>query len=219
MTEPVKPQTADYTRRRARAKATRARILEAARKLFIERGFVATTVDSIATRADVAAETIYSTFGTKRALLAEVVDITIAGDVAAPPVMDQAWVRQMQAEPDPHRRLAILATNGAAILARRAAIDAVVSAAAASDPGIAFLRDSGKAQRLAGQRELLRIVAGTSGWRSGLDLDGAADATYAIGSPETYRLLVAERGWSAKRFDRWYAETLERLLLPERVGS
>jgi len=189
-------------------------MLDAARALFIENGYVATSVGSIAERADVAPETIYSTFGTKRALLAEVVDVTVAGDVDAPPVMEQAWVAALRAEPDARRRLAILASNGAALLARRAAIDHVVAAAAASDPEIATLRDTGKAQRLAGQRELLRIVAGASGLRDGLDLDVAADTLYAIGSPETYRLLVVERGWTTDRFARWYADALERLLLP-----
>jgi AcrR family transcriptional regulator len=213
MTDPVKPLAADYPRRRARARVTRARMLDAARDLFIENGYVATSVGSIAERADVAPETIYSTFGTKRALLAEVVDVTVAGDVDAPPVMEQAWVAELRAEPDTRRRLAILASNGAALLARRAAIDHVVAAAAASDPEIATLRDTGKAQRLAGQRELLRIVARSTGLREGLDLDVAADTLYAIGSPETYHLLVVERGWTTDRFASWYADTLERLLL------
>lgn len=47
----------------------------------------------------------------------------------------------------------------------------------------------------------------------GLDFDTAVDVLYAVGSPETYRLLVVDRGWSASRFARWYGETLERLLL------
>ena len=69
MARPVKPTgTAEYPRRRARATATRARVVEAAMALFIERGYVATTIDAIAERADVSAETIYSTFGNKRAL-------------------------------------------------------------------------------------------------------------------------------------------------------
>ena len=216
MTDPVKPRTADYKRRRARAEATRSRMLDAAHDLFIERGYVGTSIGSIAELADVAPETIYSTFGTKRALLAEVVDVTIAGGGAAGPVLDQPWVRAMRSEPDPSRRLDILASNGAAILARRAAIDGVVSAAAASDPELAVPRDTGKAQRLAGQRELLRIVAGSSGWRQGLDLETATDTLYAIGSSETYRSLVVDRGWTDTQFARWYATTLARLLLPDR---
>ena len=82
-----------------------------------------------------------------------------------------------------------------------------------ADPEIAALRDLGKAQRFAGQRELLRIIIGGSSLRPGLGMDAAADALYAIGSPETYRLLVVDRGWTADRFEEWYGDTLGRLLL------
>ncbi|MGH2382507.1 MAG: hypothetical protein ACRDG7_14990 [Candidatus Limnocylindria bacterium] len=94
----------------------------------------------------------------------------------------------------------------------RAPIDEVVRAAAASDPEITGLYEQGKAQRLAGQRELLRIVAGPRGLRAGLGEASAVDTLYAVGSPETYRLLTVDRGWSAARFERWYADTLARLL-------
>lgn len=214
MAEPVKSsRMPDYPRRRERARATRQRVLEAARELFIERGYVSTTIDSIAERADVSPETVYSTFGNKRSLLSELVDVSIAGDLNATPILERDWVQRIREEPDPHRRLAILTSHGSAILARRSAVDEVVRGAASADAEIAALRDRGKAQRHAGQRELLRIVAGPTGLREGLDLETAADILYAIGSPETYRLLVVDRGWTDSRFERWYGETAERLLL------
>jgi len=211
MTPPVKPAHR-YPRRRERALATRRRVLASARDRFLERGYVGTTIEAIAAGADVSPETVYATFGNKRTLLSEVVDVAIAGDVDAAPIMDQDWVDSMRQAPDPHARLAIMARSGRAILERRAAIDDVVAAAAASDPEIAALRDRGKADRLAGQRALLRIAVGSSELRKGLDLGSAADIVYAIGSPETYRLLVVDRGWSAAQFEHWYADTLERLL-------
>ena len=205
-------RTPDYPRRRERARATRIRVLDAARALFIERGYVATTIDAIADRADVSSETIYSTFGNKRSLLAQLVDVSIAGDSGAMPILERDWVQEMREEPDPRRRLRMLAGQGRAILERRSAVDEVVRGAASADPDIAALRDLGKAQRFAGQREFLRIVVGSTGLREGLDLETAADILYAVGSPETYRLLVLDRGWSGSRFERWYGETLERLL-------
>lgn len=214
MRDPVKGRRAyDSPRRREQARATRHAVLQAARALFIERGYVATTVDSIAARANVSPETVYATFRSKRSLLSELVDVAIAGDDDAPPILQQAWVQEMREEPDPHRRLRILARNGRSILERRAAIDEVVRGAAAADQDIAALWARGKAQRLAGQRELLRIVAGATGLREGVDLESAADILFAIGSSETYRLLAVDRGWSGSRFELWYAETLERLLL------
>jgi AcrR family transcriptional regulator len=210
----VKPaRTPDFPRRRERARATRIRVLDAARALFIERGYVATTIDAIAERADVSSETIYSTFGNKRSLLSQLVDVSIVGDVNATPILERDWVQEMRDEPDPRRRLRVLAGQGRSILERRSAIDDVVRSAASADPDIAALRDRGKAQRFAGQREFLRIVVGSTGLREGMDLETAADILYAVGSPETYRLLVVDRGWSGARFERWYGETLERLLL------
>ena len=203
----------DSPRRREQARATRRAILEAARELFIERGYVATTIDAVAEDAEVSPETVYAVFGTKRALLSELIDISIAGDGDAPPVLEQGWVQEMRDEPDPRRRLSILARNGRSILERRAPIDEVVRGAAAADPDIAALWQRGKAQRFAGQRELLRIIVGETGLRAGIDLETGADILYAIGSPETYLLLVADRGWSSLTFERWYDATLARLLL------
>jgi hypothetical protein len=49
--------------------------------------------------------------------------------------------------------------------------------------------------------------------REGLTAKTAADILFAIGSPEMYRLLVVDRGWPTDRFERWYSDTLARLLL------
>lgn len=208
----------DSPRRREGARATRRAILDAARDLFIKRGFVATTVDGIATQAGVSAESVYSTFGSKRSILSELVDVSIAGNDEPVPILERAWVKELREAPDARSRLRILASQGRSILERRAALDEVVRGAAAADPEIAALWEKGRAQRFAGQRQLLRMVlgeAGEAGLRPGLDLDTAADVLYAIGSPETYQLLVVDRGWSGSQFERWYAETLSNLLLDQ----
>lgn len=220
MAEPVKGRRVyESPRRREQARATRGAILDAARALFTGRGYVATTIEAIAASAIVSPETVYSTFGSKRSLLAELVDVSISGGDGAPPILEQAWVQSMREEPDPKRRLQILAGNGRSILERRAAIDEVVRGAAAADPEIATLWERGKAQRFAGQRALLQIVVGSEDLRGGLDLETAAEILFAIGSPEIYRLLVVDRDWSGPRFEHWYADTLVRLLLgPIRPG-
>jgi len=213
MSEAVKPRRAYASaRRQEQALATRRAVLEAAKALFISRGYVATTIEAIATQARVSPETVYATFGTKRSLLAELVDRSISGEGSVP-VQEQAWVQAIREEPVVRRRLRILASNGRTILERRAALDDVVRGAASADPEITALWERGKAERLAGQRELLRLIVGGSDLRAGLDLEAAGDILYAIGSPETYRLLVIDRGWSGADFESWYAETLERLLL------
>jgi AcrR family transcriptional regulator len=214
MPRTVKPRRAyDSPRRRQQALATRRAVLDAARELFIQGGYVATTIDATAARAGVSPETVYATFKNKRALLSQLLDVAIAGDDAPVPILERSWVQQLRDQADPQRRLQILARNGRLILERTAPIYEVLRGAAAADPEIASLWEHAKAQRFAGQRELLRILTERAPLRHGLPATTAIDILFAIGSPETYRLLVADRGWSADRFERWYADTLARLLL------
>jgi AcrR family transcriptional regulator len=200
-------------RRREQALATQQAVLDAARELFVAHGYVATTIDAIAERAAVSPETIYATFKNKRSILSRLIDVSMAGDDAPTPILERSWVNEMRGEPDPHRRLRTLARNGRLILERTAPIYEVLRGAAAADPEIAALWNRNKTQRFTGQRVLLGILTEHAPLREGLAANEAADTLFAIGSPETYRLLVVDRHWSADRFERWYADSLARLLL------
>jgi len=213
MSQGVKRRRYDSPRRREQARATRRAVLEAARELFVERGYAATAIDSIAKRAGVSPETVYAAFRNKRSVLAELIDVSIAGDDAPVPIFERSWVQEMREEPDLRRRLQILARNGRLILERLTPIYEVLRGAAAADQQIASLWRRYKTQRLEGQRALLRILTERSPLREGLTAKAAGDILFVIGSPETYGLLVIDRGWSADRFERWYADTLARLLM------
>jgi AcrR family transcriptional regulator len=188
-------------------------VIVAARELFMEQGYVATTIRSIAARAGVSPETVYASFGTKRALLSSVLDVAIVGDDELVPLMERSWVREMRNEPNARQRLHILAVNGSRILRRISPVYEVLREAAAADPEVASLWAGYSAQRFVGQRELVAVVSAGGSLRKGLATGEAADVLFAVGSPETYRLLTLDRGWSASRFMRWYEETLVRLLL------
>ncbi|MEW6225744.1 MAG: helix-turn-helix domain-containing protein [Chloroflexota bacterium] len=203
----------DSARRQDQARATRHAILHAAAAQFAEHGYVGSTMDRIATAAGVAPETVYATFGNKRSILAALVDVAIAGDEEPAPLLERSWVHELAAEPDRDRRVDLLAHHGTRILARRSQVDEIVAQAAGADREAAALLAKGKAERHAGQRRLLGLVAGEDGPRAGLSLDDAADILFAVGSPEVYRLLVVDRGWSPERFEAWYADTMRRLLL------
>jgi AcrR family transcriptional regulator len=216
----AQPQSRRYDspRRREQARATRRAVIDAAADRFVDLGYVGATIDEIARHARVAPETVYSIFGTKRALLAALVDVAIVGDDEPVPVLEREWVREMRGEPDPRLRLRMLARAGAAILARIAPIHGVLVGAAAADVEAAAILRRYTQQRLEGQRALLRIAVPAASLRPGLSMRTAADTLFTIGSPETYRSLVVERGWSFVRFEEWYADTLTMLLLPNATG-
>ncbi len=213
MPRSVKRRPYHSPRRREQARATRLAVLGGARDLFIERGYAATTIDQIAARAEVSPETVYAAFKNKRSILSGLIDVSIAGDDTPVAILERGWVQQMRAEADPRHRLEILARNGRLMLERWTPVYEVLRGAAGADPKIASLWELNKRQRFEGQRALLRILTEGSPLREGLSPNAATDVLFAIGSPETYRLLVTDRGWSADRFERWYSDALARLLL------
>ncbi|HZD38744.1 MAG TPA: helix-turn-helix domain-containing protein, partial [Actinomycetes bacterium] len=139
MREPVKGRTQAGRRREARARRTRQRIVEAALGLFLQRGYTATTVEAIARQARVAPATIYQAFGTKHAILASGLDVTIAGDAGPVAILDRDWVKDATAETDPARRLATVVGHACEIAARTAAIKEVMRDAAAAEPAVGDL--------------------------------------------------------------------------------
>src|SRR5215218_5078029 len=64
-------QEAGLTHRQRQALQTRRLIVDAARRLFLERGYGVTTMDAIAAEAGVAVSTVYAIFKNKRAFLRE----------------------------------------------------------------------------------------------------------------------------------------------------
>lgn len=208
MTTRVKRRAYRSPLRTARAEETRRAVIEAAGALFVERGYVGTTIEAIAGRAEVSPETVYATYRNKGALLARLVDVTLAGDHSDVPILQREWVARIADEPDPRGALRIMAGNGRRILERIAPIYDVLVGAAGADAGARGVLERYRDQRLAAQRQLVRMIARRHRLRPGLSARAAADIVYAIGSPETYRLLVHDRGWSASRWERWYADTL-----------
>src|SRR5262245_5178069 len=70
------------------ARQTRQAIVAAANRLFVGRGYAATSLADIAREAAVARPTVFSAFGSKAALLREVVDQALAGDDEPVPVSE-----------------------------------------------------------------------------------------------------------------------------------
>src|SRR5213595_1729828 len=93
------------TSRHERAKATRRRIAEAAGRLFVEQGYVATTIADIAHVAGVAPQTVYFVYGSKASVLAAVMDIEIVGDAEPTPLLERPPVKRIAGTNDPRRRV------------------------------------------------------------------------------------------------------------------
>lgn len=202
--------------RRAKAAATRARMLAAATSLFRQHGFVGTKIESIAHEAGVAVQTIYFTFGNKRAILNEVLDRAIAGDDQPVPTLERPWVREAMTAPDPRDQLRIQTAAAREIFERVAPILEVVRNAAAADAEMAELWRINTQQRRTVHSQLVAALAVKNGLRKRLSLSQATDIVFAMESPELYQLLVVERGWRPQDWQDFVLRSLQDQLLDPR---
>ena len=212
MTRAVKRQY-DNTRRLAQVRATRLRVIEAAKGLFVENGYPATTLDSVADAADVALPTLYRLFGSKRALLTAVLDTAFGGDDEPIAFVDRPTVQAALSEPDPRRLLAAFAGIARQFMDRSSAILHVLASAAQVDTEAADLLAEIRRQRHTGQSRVVAALVERGALDPSLELSEAADFVYLLWSPDTHRILTVERGWSPERYEAWLAHTLSRTLL------
>jgi AcrR family transcriptional regulator len=200
----------------ARTRLARAAVVDAAKTLFLERGYGATTIDAISEAADVPEPTVYRLFSSKLGILKALLDVAIAGDTADVPLADRPAIRDVFDDPSASRRVAGFASIVAGVNARVGPAYRILVSAAGTDPEAARLLDDLTEQRRTGQRALVRSL-GTA-LRPGLTARIGADIVHAIASPEVYHLLVTERGWTSDRYTPWLANTLTTQLLPEDTG-
>jgi AcrR family transcriptional regulator len=204
------------TRRSERAEATRRRVVEAANRLFVERGYRATTIESVADAADVSVETIYKRFGNKAGLLKAAREIAAADAPEAPAfftfpsmVFDQA----IGAASGPEARLRTLAELSSRRLEQLAPFHRMLRNAGTGDPELAAFVANDHALRRESQRTNITFIAEHSPLR--LSIEDAADTYSALANPDVYLLLIDQLGWTPHNYRAWLADSITRLLLPE----
>ena len=155
MTEPVKRDSPSKSGRgQARTRLARRAVVEAARALFLERGYAATTIEALSDRSDVPSATVYRLFSSKLGILKALLDTSIAGDDQPLAVDERPDVASLFSEPDPHKLLAGFAGVTTTINQRTNDVYRVLGSAAGSDPAAAELHSEIRQQRDRGQSRL-----------------------------------------------------------------
>lgn len=216
MSETTSPKRRyDATGRRRRAAATRARVIAAATKVFLEHGYAGATIPAIAAEAGVALQTVYRAAPGKTGLLEAAVTAAVAGgsERAAVPVEERPAVRAVIEEPDPRRQLRLYAHTQPGIWSRVGPLLRVLEAAAASERDLRRLREEQDAQRHAGLSRFARLLADRGALRTGLTPERAADIIVTLGSLATYDSLVLTHRWTHEEYEDWLADSLHHALL------
>lgn len=193
----------DSLRRAAQAEETRAEIARAARRLFVSRGWSATTVRDVAREAGVSVPTVYAAYGNKTGLAQALAD---SADLAA----DPARLLEELAAEDPRAQLAAMAGYDRRLFERSGDLITLAREAGRTEPDLATTyRD---ARRRADETR----VSAFSAWPAGTlrhDVPTSVDIVAAICAIDVYTTLTTERGWSPDRVERWWADVLARELL------
>jgi AcrR family transcriptional regulator len=209
MTAVKRDYRAQYRRGQAKllAEGTRRVIVTSARKLFGSRGYGATTLEAIARDAGVAVQTVYANFGTKRAILLELLKFSESeGELLS-------IIGQFVAEKDPIRKLQLGAAFNRIYYGQAADVYRILLGAAASDPVIAKLEHVAEEDLRGRCAGIVRGLARTGGLRKGLTQKEGVDLLAMLSSPEIYRLLVTRSGWSPAEYETWLLMTFEAFLL------
>ena len=204
----------DSSRRQAQARETRRQIVEAARSLFIKRGYNGTTIDAIAQAAVVAPETVYAIFGNKRKILSHLMDISIGGDDQPIRLIDRPEPQAVLHDTDQRRQIMMFSLGITEIMARVAHLFEIMRSAAKTEKDIEDLLQHMLKERLENMTIFVRQIANHGGLREGMEVSTAAELVWTITSPEVFLLLTRDRNYSTEQYAAWLQATLTRLLLP-----
>ena len=136
----------------AQALETRQSIVAAASKLFVEDGYVATTIDAVAVAAGVSRKTVFTAVGGKLDLLKVALDWAVAGDDLPVAVADRGEMRQIMAEDDAVVLLRGCARVIVAITGRAAGLAQALEVAGGMDPAACDLVERRGASAPSGRR-------------------------------------------------------------------
>jgi AcrR family transcriptional regulator len=204
----------DSSRRQADARARQRRVVDAARELFLQRGYGTTTMDDIAEAADVSVQFVYAAFESKAGILSRVVDVAIAGDDAELLVLERPEIREITAEPDASKRLRALVHMLRLAHERAAPLFELVDTARGGDPALAALADKLDAATRHDARVTIDALP-TNALRRDLTRDEAADLLFVVASPRNWTALVERCQWTPEQYEARMTDLFSRLLLRE----
>lgn len=195
------------------ARRTRQAIVAAAAELFVDCGYTAASLREVARIAGVARPTVAAAFGSKPALLRQVLDEALAGDDEPVPVAQRPWFAPVWRATDPGAVLDAYAEVCTLIGRRAARIFEVVHRAAGDAAEIGKLWATLTRDRRAGAEMVVRQAVETGPLRPGLAVDQAIDRLWILNDPAHYASLVLERHWPEPEFQRWLADQMRAGLL------
>jgi len=195
------------------AARTRARVLDAAGELFVERGYARTTMQDVADRAGVARDTVHAVFGGKARLLTALIDVRLVPDGSVANVTQTPAAQAIKAERDPRKQIELFATWITELSTQLRPVFEILRTASAVEPEMAAVFSEMDRFRMQNMQMYAKWFAARGPQR--VSTRRAGEIIWTLASPDVARMLCDELGWTQAQHARWLAVTLARSLLPD----
>jgi AcrR family transcriptional regulator len=196
--------------RSEQAQRTRVAVLDAAGRLFVDRGFAATTMRDVADAAGVSVQTVFGQ-GSKASLLLACVDRAVVGDDESAPLAERELYLRLLTAPEKDGKLRALRELALHYVPQTGPMLRAFASAAAVDPEVAAAWSEYGRRRYQDKRLMIESFAP---WlRDGLDVDRATDIAWTVFTDTASEALIGQRGWSLEEYADWVADSVDRLLL------
>ncbi len=193
--------------RQQQAENTRGRIADAAHRLVTTKGYAGMTVDALAKKAGVAPQTVYAVFGSKRGVLAELMDRATFG-----PEYQELVAKALETT-QPGARLRFAARIARQTHDAQNATQDLVRGAGVVAPELSALERDRESRRYDAQQPMIESLAEHGYLRRDVPAAAARDILWTLTGRDIYRMLVSERGWSSEQYESWLGDQLVAGLL------
>lgn len=194
------------------ARLTRSRILEAARRGFLTRGYGPTTIKAVAAAAEVSEQTIYARFGNKAAVLKAVYDVEMVGDDEPIPMAQRPHFRRLREARTLDELIASYAQLARTTAQRMRPLVELVWGIRAAEPDLDELVRVAAKERRAGAEMFADQVVAAGLLRPGLDPESLASLVWVLIAPEVYLLHVRDTDLSDDGYEQWLTDALHTIL-------
>jgi AcrR family transcriptional regulator len=191
---------------------TQRAITEAATALFVRDGYAATSLAAIAKEAGCARPTVFAVFGSKAALLRQVLDEALAGDDEPMPVAERPWFQPVWTAQTVDELITAYADVCVAIARRSATVFEVVRRAVDADREIRGVWQEVLGNRRAGARMIVDRAVEMTGSLPAKGKDEAVDLVWFANDPAHYAALVGDCRWSEREFQVWLTRQITAAL-------
>jgi AcrR family transcriptional regulator len=199
--------------RQRQAGDTRRRIVDATRELLHSQGYAGMTIEAIAERAEVSAQSVYAIFKSKTGILMELLDqSTFGADY-------EDAVRQALSASDPESRLRLAAPIARQIHDAQSATFDLLRGSGVVAPELAKLEQERECLRYERQARMIMSLRDAGRLRPELTYSTARDILWMLTGRDVYRMLVRERKWPSQKYQDWLADTLVRSLLTRKTAN